>query len=177
MENHWYLYIVNLIHMVMDCMDFYKHLVVVVMLELRLGKLEFRHKDSKTDKRWELTWNWITSCECITSVSILTITNWTVIVHTTFWIQTTSSNTWISTFLVFACLVIRTFRADNTFRSTTWWTSNISWETWANSLIIYFTTLRIWSARRWLTRIDILRNNRYMKWMNINYEKYCMIWI
>lgn len=104
-----------------------------------------------------LTWLRITSCEWISSVSIHTVANGTVVINSTFGVLTASIWTRIDTLLVYASFVITAFRADNTLRSTTWWTTNVVWQTRTYCLIIDFTTLRVWTARRWLTWVDICR--------------------
>lgn len=158
-ESHWYLCIVNMNHKEKDCKDLCIHLLVLE--EVGLFNWVWILKYDK--EIWDLiglTWLRITSCKWITNVSIFTITNWTMIIHTTICIQATCPLTRIHAFLIDASFVLWTFRTNNTFRTTTRRWTNICWKAWTDSLIIYFTTLWVWTTRRRLTWIYILLYNR-----------------
>lgn len=135
-----------------DCKGHDIDLVEVESPELRFvySKTRFFDRDKTI-----LTWLRVTSCERISSISVHAITDWTVVIDPTFGILTASIWTWIDTFLINASFVVAALRANNTFRSTTRWTTNIVRQTRANCLVIDFPTLRVWTAWRWLTRVDV----------------------
>lgn len=86
----------------------------------------------------------------------LTKTNRIMVFDSTHCKRSTSSNTRIGTFLIYACKILGAFGIYHTFWSTTGWTTRILWQTWAHSLLINFSTLTVWSARRRLTWIHVL---------------------
>lgn len=97
----------------------------------------------------------LTSGERISSISWWTATYWIVIDHLTFSIDSTSSWTRISTFLIATSFIMWAFIIGHTLGSTRWRTSYISRHTWANCLTIDLTAYRIWSAWGGLTRVCI----------------------
>jgi hypothetical protein len=86
-------------------------------------------------------------------LSCWTSTDWAVISDFASRIYSASSLAWINAFLVYACLVLRAFGANNAFGSTSRRGSNIIGQTTAYSLIVQFATLRVCATRRWSARI------------------------
>lgn len=71
--------------------------------------------------------NFITISERISSMIFQTSANWVMVYNIAKSVWSTTTRTWIRTFLINTRLVVRTFRADCTFRSTTWRATNICW--------------------------------------------------
>lgn len=112
-------------------------------------------------RRWSVLNDFnLTSYERITSISLRTGANWTMISNLTLGIDATCSRTRIDTFLIVASFILWTFWACDTLWSTSWRSTNISEDTWANSLTIDLSTLGVWSTRRRLTRIGFNRGWR-----------------
>jgi hypothetical protein len=101
-----------------------------------------------------------TSCKGITSEARVTTTDWVVVHNLTASIKTTSAWTWVHTFLVDTCFVLRTFSANNTFRSATWRCSYIISLTRANCMTIHHTALAEWPTWRRFAGI----HNRLLCW-------------
>lgn len=148
--------------MAMDYKDLCKHLLALVGVVLKSGYYWIRII-SKELKNIGLTWLGITSSKGIANISSIAETNWAMIIDTTVCVCTANSLTRINTFLIYASFVLRTFRTDYTFRATARWGANISGKTRTHSLTIHFSTLRVWSAGRGLTRIYVLLNHSYCK--------------
>lgn len=103
-----------------------------------------------------LTWNWCTSCEWISAESCVTRTNGTVIDDNTLSTDTTRTGAWINAFLIDAREFRWTFCTCKTFRSTSWRTTDVIRLTSTNCLTINFSTLTIWSTRRWIADVSLI---------------------
>lgn len=98
--------------------------------------------------------NEVASSEWITCIARRTSANWTVIFNSTLCIKTACIWAWILTFLIDTGFIKGAFAVNNAFRPTIGWRTDISFEAWANSLIVYFTTLTVGSARWRMARIE-----------------------
>lgn len=74
----------------------------------------------------------------------------------------------ITTLVVYTCLLTRTVRIDNTFRSAVWWSTYISTQTRTGRAGPRDLALGIWPTRVWYTWI--LRNYRH-SWRSWKHKK------
>ena len=84
-----------------------------------------------------------------------TTTEWSMVNHITFCIQSTTLFTWISALLIDASFVMWTFLAHNTLWPAKWRTSNIVCTTWAYWATLFYLTLWIgttWWRLTWVSR-------------------------
>lgn len=109
--------------------------------ESKTQQISFRKNKEHTCLRYLRT-----ACERISSKSRQTATYRIMIYNSTVSVQSTSTRAWIYTFLVFTCKVLRAFWTYNAFRFTHRRWTNITWWTWTYSLIVYSTTLTVWST-------------------------------
>lgn len=110
-----------------------------------------------------LTWYKQAAYEWITAESGFAHAYWTMVYDSTRRALTARVGTRINTLIIFASSICRTICANCTFGSTTGWCADISRQTRANSLAVTFSTLTIWSARGWLTGINVICYNRCKK--------------
>lgn len=91
------------------------------------------------------------------------VTYWTMVNNLTLRSYSTYSRTRVCTFLIAACFILITIRICCTFWSTKRRWSNVICYTWTHSMIVYFSTLTIWSTRRWITWVNLSLNynNKY----------------
>lgn len=97
-----------------------------------------------------------------------------MVYYLAFGIKTTTSKTWIDTFLIHTRSSKGTFQTDHTFWSTSRWASRITWDTRTHCLSIYFFALRVRSAWRRIARI--LRNVICRK-KSLNFWSVIKYWI
>lgn len=71
-------------------------------------------------KNFKLTWRVYTAAERIASETRKAGTNWTMIDNITLRVRTTTTRTYVATFLIDTRQMTRTFRINCTFRSTIW---------------------------------------------------------
>lgn len=119
--------------------------------------IDCRQRARSIWRRLYLTFISIASNKWITSKASCTATDGIVINYFTECILAARIRTWICTFLLNACFVLRTFRTNYTFGTTLWRHSNIVGLTRANGMAVHFVAMTVWTAWRWFTRIRIWR--------------------
>lgn len=126
----------------------------VYKLKAQRLKIEFSWSENVM-LRQNLTFNWVTARERITSISRTTHTNWVMIYCLTGCKCPTRTQTWIRTFFSNASSIRGTGTRWNAFRTTIRRWSNIIWKTWTNWLAINLSTLRKLPTGTWQAGVFI----------------------
>ncbi len=120
-----------------------------------------RKPETKITK--SLTWRWfgMTICERIACILFWAWARRCMIDDSTYGIETTCTQAWVSTLFLNTCFVTWAFWIDGTFWAAVWRWTNVCWQTRTRRRSIDITTLWKWSTWRWIARISVIVFNRW----------------
>lgn len=108
--------------------------------KIECDRIEFSNK---------LTFFHNTSDKWITRIAQITTTYWIMVRHLATCILAACATAWIDTFLIEACLVQRTFRANCTFGTTGGRCTHIIHYARTDRMVVHIATNAVWAAWRW----------------------------